>query len=82
MHISPLILLSAFLNANPTIIIANYTDRNLLEYASERRDWRNVCQEEEMYLCGATRDLIHPVHLETGRYHFSTGGRCERSSYS
>jgi len=57
-------------------------DRNLLEYASEKRDWRNVCQEEEMYLCGATRDLIHPVHLETGRYHFSTGGRCERSSYS
>lgn len=54
-------------------------ERNILEYASEDYNWRNVCLEEEMYTCATSQELIHPVHLETGKYTFGTGGRCQRS---
>jgi hypothetical protein len=55
------------------------TERNILEYASEDYNWRNVCLEEEMYTDTSSQELIHPVHLESGLYTFGTGGRCERS---
>ena len=62
-------------------INTNYTntERNILEYASEDYNWRNVCLEEEMYTCSSSQELIHPVHLETGQYTFGTGGKCQRS---
>eukprot|EP00578_Thalassiosira_sp_NH16_P029691 CAMPEP_0181077782 /NCGR_PEP_ID=MMETSP1071-20121207/1139_1 /TAXON_ID=35127 /ORGANISM="Thalassiosira sp., Strain NH16" /LENGTH=191 /DNA_ID=CAMNT_0023159059 /DNA_START=149 /DNA_END=721 /DNA_ORIENTATION=- len=53
--------------------------RNLAEFAAENYNWRGACQEEEMYICGDTRELIHPVHLEMGHYTFGTGGSCRRS---
>mmetsp|Transcript_14539 Transcript_14539/g.35039 ORF Transcript_14539/g.35039 Transcript_14539/m.35039 type:complete len:211 (-) Transcript_14539:57-689(-) len=55
-------------------------DRNLAEFAAEHYDWRSACHEEEMYFCGDTRELVHPVHVEMGHYTFGTGGSlCQRS---
>lgn len=54
--------------------------RNLAEFAAEDYNWRGACQEEEMYICDDTRELIHPVHLDMGHYTFGTGGSC-RPSY-
>ncbi len=55
------------------------TERNLAEFAAEDYNWRSACQEEEMYICEDTRELIHPVHIELGRYTFGTGGSCHKS---
>lgn len=57
-------------------------ERNLLEYAAENNDWRNACHEDEMYLCRATGELIHPVHVEIGDYTFSSTGTNAQRSYS
>jgi len=54
-------------------------ERNIIEFASEDYNWRNACQEEEMYFCNDSRELVHPVHVELGHYTFGTGGSCQRS---
>ncbi|KAL9179970.1 hypothetical protein ACHAXT_007940, partial [Thalassiosira profunda] len=36
--------------------------RNLVEFAAEGYEWRGACNEDEMYMCGVTGELIHPVH--------------------
>ncbi|KAL7431529.1 hypothetical protein ACHAXH_004508 [Discostella pseudostelligera] len=53
-------------------------DRNMAEFASEDYNWRNACPEEEMYYCTETNELVHPVHIELGRYVFGSGGRVNK----
>jgi hypothetical protein len=64
---------------SPPHLIPKKTERNLEEFAAENYNWRSVCPEEHMHLCTDTQDLIHPVHLELGRYTFGTGGRVARN---
>lgn len=38
--------------------------RNAVEFAAEGWDWRNVIPDEEMYICSASGELVHPVHCQ------------------
>eukprot|EP00581_Thalassiosira_minuscula_P015553 CAMPEP_0183728636 /NCGR_PEP_ID=MMETSP0737-20130205/28571_1 /TAXON_ID=385413 /ORGANISM="Thalassiosira miniscula, Strain CCMP1093" /LENGTH=200 /DNA_ID=CAMNT_0025960637 /DNA_START=265 /DNA_END=867 /DNA_ORIENTATION=- len=57
-------------------------ERNLIEFTAENGDWRSACLEDEMYICGVTRELIHPVHVETRAYVFGSGSGFHQSSLS
>merc|ERR1712008_195209 len=52
--------------------ISKNTERNLVEFTAEKGDWRSARLEDEMYICGVTGELIHPVHIETSQYVFGS----------
>jgi hypothetical protein len=49
--------------ATPDEMMSN-AYRNSVEFAAEGWDWRNVMEDENMYRCVASNELIHPVHVE------------------
>jgi len=45
-----------------SIELSGNTQRNLIEFAFENNDWRQVIEEDRFYLCKTTGERVHPVH--------------------
>lgn len=52
-----------FLWNSPEDLVMN-AQRNTVEFASEGWNWRNAMEDENMYRCVQTNELIHPIHIE------------------
>ena len=48
--------------------------RNSIEFASENWDWRRTPDDDQMYRCIATNELIHPVHIHSQHVQELLGG--------
>lgn len=44
--------------------LAENAERNAMEFAAEGWNWRNVTEDEGMYICSVSGELVHPVHLQ------------------
>ena len=44
--------------------IHDMASRNALEFAAEGWDWRSVIEDDGMFVCTASGELIHPVHCQ------------------
>jgi len=47
-----------------TVELYENAARNHVEFAAESFDWRNACDDEQMYICSTTGEKIHPIHYE------------------
>jgi hypothetical protein len=45
--------------------LAENAERNALEFAAEGWNWRNVTEDDGMYICSTSGELVHPIHLQT-----------------
>ena len=39
-------------------------ERNAMEFAAEGWNWRNVTEDEGMFICSVSGELVHPIHLQ------------------
>lgn len=52
----------------PARELCENAERNYVEFAAEDCDWRTVCEEDEMYMCRESKELVHRVHVETNEF--------------
>ena len=42
--------------------IRDNANRNVIEFSAENCDWRNVVEDDGMFVCTVSGELVHPVH--------------------
>jgi hypothetical protein len=52
-------------------------ERNAVEFAAEGWDWRTVTEDEGMYICSASGELVHPAWVNCGDCVRNNGGPIE-----
>ena len=44
--------------------IRDNANRNVIEFSAEKWDWRNVVEDDGMFVCTISGELVHPVHCQ------------------